>query len=533
MDRGSQWWQKAVIYQIYPLSFQDSDGDGKGDLKGILSRLDYLRWLGIDAVWLGPVYPSPMLDFGYDITNFVEVDPVFGTLDDLDRLIQALHRSDIRLILDFVPNHTSDLHPWFLESRSSRYNPKSEWFVWENASDNGGAPNNWLSRFGGSAWEWDSKREQFYYHAFLKEQPDLNWRNPQVRAAMADVLRFWLNRGVDGFRIDAAAVLAEDALLRDEPPNPNYNDETPPPERFKRIYTDSRPEVLEWLADLRKVVDEYSDRVLLGEVDTAPDKVAQFYGSKNRPILHLPLNYRLREVPWRARDIAQAIEKYHRSVPESGWPNWVIGGHDKKRIASSVGIAQARIAAMLFLTLPGTPVFYSGDELGMAGGKVASAEALDPFERLVPGFGLNRDPERTPMQWDKSQNSGFSAATPWLPVGPDAEERNVEKERQDERSILHLYRRLIALRRTNSAIAIGGYSTRLVDGDLLVYERSYCEKRILVVLNFSDRPKTCRLPEVAYGRLMVSSSLESCEYLPNAGKIAIPGNEGAIISLEK
>ena len=205
MDRGSQWWQKAVIYQIYPLSFQDSDGDGKDDLRGISSRVDY-RWLGIDAVWLGPIYPSPMLDFGYDITNFVDVDPIFGTLDDLDRVIQALHRSDIRVLLDFVPNHTSNLRPWFLESRSSRHNPKSEWFVWENASENGSPPNNWLSRFGGSAWEWDSKRGQFYYHAFLKEQPDLNWRNPEVRAAMADVLRFWLNRGVDGFRIDAAAV---------------------------------------------------------------------------------------------------------------------------------------------------------------------------------------------------------------------------------------------------------------------------------------------------------------------------------------
>lgn len=345
MEDSHNWWQQGIIYQIYPLSFQDTDGDGRGDLPGILSHLDYLTWLGIDAVWLGPIYPSPMADFGYDIADFTSVHPLFGSLADLDRLIEALQTRHIRL-LDFVPNHTSDRHPWFIESRSSRHNPKREWYVWADPGPDGGPPNNWLSRFGGSAWEWEAAIGQYYYHAFLKEQPDLNWRNPRVRAAMANVLRFWLRRGVDGFRVDAAAVLAEDVLLRDEPPNPEADARTPPPERHKRVYTDSRPEVLEWLAELCAVVEEFPDRVLLGEVDTTGDRLAQFYGDRERPLLHLPLNYRLLDTPWQAQDIAAMIEAYLEALPPHAWPNWVIGSHDKTRVASIVGTAQARVAAM-------------------------------------------------------------------------------------------------------------------------------------------------------------------------------------------
>jgi alpha-glucosidase len=530
VNRDSQWWQQAVIYQIYPLSFQDSDGDGKGDLNGILSHLEYLRWLGINAVWLGPVYPSPMADFGYDVTDFIGVDPVFGSLDCLDRLIDELHAQNIRLIMDFVPNHTSNLHPWFLESRSSSHNKKSDWFVWADAAPDGGPPNNWLSRFGGSAWEWDSQRGQFYSHAFLKEQPDLNWRNAEVRSAMAEVLRFWLRRGVDGFRIDAAAVLAEDRLLRNEPLNPDFDEHTPPPERFKRLYTDSQPEVLDWLADLRKVIDEFPGRVLLAEVDTSPEKIAQFYGEKNHPIIHLPLNYRLLDNPWEASEIAAMINEYRNSVPEHGWPNWVIGSHDKKRIAATVGPEQARIAAMLFLTLPGTPIFFAGDELGMAGGKTDWKHALDPFERLVPGFGLNRDPERTPMQWNAGRNAGFTCGKPWLPIAPDSRERNVEDERRDEGSILHLYRSLIALRRKSSAIAFGGYKTLLVTRNILAYERTNAEERILIVLNFADQFQTCRIPEITGGRVIASTQLSQKNESLSADQITIGPNEGVIIS---
>jgi alpha-glucosidase len=303
-DAEPAWWQRDAIYQVYPRSFQDTNGDGIGDLSGLIARLDYLAWLGIGAVWLSPVYRSPMADFGYDIADFTSIDPLFGTLEDFDRLLEGLHARGMRLILDFVPNHTSNQHAWFTEARSSRTNSKRDWYVWSDAGADGGPPNNWLSRFGGSAWEWDEPTGQFYYHAFLKEQPDLNWRNPELRRAMADVLRFWLARGVDGFRVDASAVLIEDALLRDDPPNPQADEQTPPPERLTRRFTDDRPETLECLAEFRRVVDSFPDRVLLGEVQGETDRIARFYSTDHQRLLHLPLNFLLLDTPWRFRPIA-------------------------------------------------------------------------------------------------------------------------------------------------------------------------------------------------------------------------------------
>jgi alpha-glucosidase len=530
VEHSSSWWQRGTIYQIYPLSFQDSDGDGQGDLPGILSRLEYIRSLGVDAVWLGPAYPSPMADFGYDIADFNDVDPVFGSLRDLDRLIETLHACHIRLMLDFVPNHTSNVHPWFIDSRSSRQSRKRDWYVWADPGRDGGPPNNWLSRFGGSAWEWDSATGQYYYHAFLKEQPDLNWRNPQVRAAMANVLRFWLRRGIDGFRIDAAAVLAEDALLRDEPPNPDADEGTPPPEHLKRIYTDCRPEVFDWLAELRAVVDDFPDRMLLGEVDTSHDRIAQFYGEKDRPLIHLPLNYRLLDTPWDAPKIAAMIEEYLSAVPQHGWPNWVIGSHDKKRVASVIGPDQARVSAMLLFTLPGTPVFYAGDELGMSGGSMNAEQILDPFERQVPGYGLNRDPERTPMQWDGSAHAGFTTSTPWLPVACDYVLRNVELERADGRSMLGLYCRLIALRRAEPALATGGYTAARVCDDIIAYIRTDRGRRILVALNLSARAQSYQLPCAGGGRVLVSTQLDRVDDVVS-DTIALGSNEGLIIAV--
>jgi alpha-glucosidase len=530
VKQSAPWWQRAAIYQIYPLSFQDTDGDGKGDLAGVLSRVDYLKWLGVDAVWLGPVYVSPMADFGYDIADFTEVDRMFGSLADLDKLIEALHARDIRLILDFVPNHTSDQHPWFLESRSSRHNPKRDWYVWVDSRAGGGPPNNWLSRFGGSAWEWDPTTEQYYYHAFLKEQPDLNWRNPAVRAAMGDALRFWLRRGVDGFRVDAAAVLAEDEFLRDDPPNCEATEKTPPPERFKRLYTDARPEVLGWLAELRAVADEFQNRVLLAEVDTSPEWLAQFYGDKKRPIIHLPLNYRLLDTPWTAHEIARAVDAYYGSLPEQGWPCWVIGSHDKKRIASVIGAAQARVAAMLFLTLPGTAVFYSGDELAMVGGSVNSAEARDPFERHVPGYGLNRDPERTPMQWSAQRNSGFTNGTPWLPLGSNYSTHNVEVESAEPRSMLNLYRRLLALRAAEPALTMGGFSGALSNSQILTYSRRCNDETVLVALNFGDNPLPCDLASSLGAQILLSTYLDRGDHV-GSEKILLRANEGLILKL--
>jgi alpha-glucosidase len=520
------WHRRAVIYQIYPLSFQDTGGDGRGDLKGIVARLGHLSWLGVDAVWLCPVYRSPLADFGYDITNHEDIDPVFGTLDDFDRLLHELHAREIRLLLDFVPNHTSDAHPWFAESRSSRDNAKHDWYLWADARADGGPPNNWLSRFGGSAWEWEPRRRQYYLHSFLKSQPELNLRNPSVRAALADVMRFWLRRGVDGFRIDAAAVLAKDAQLRDDPPNPDFGPDRPPPERFRRDHSERGFESIEWLAEMRAVSDEFSERVLLGEVDTARDRLPKFYGSRERPALHLPLNYLLMEVPWRADALAKQIGEYLSSIPDHGSPLWAIGGQDKPRVATKQGPSRARNVALLALTLPGTPLLYAGDELGMQQVPRPSEEVRDPFERQVPGYGLNRDPERTPMQWDGSENAGFTTGTPWLPVSNDHTERNVEAQRRDAKSILQLYRRLIALRHTEPALADGALEKLEPRGELLSYVRRVPGHRLRVLLNIGDRSQTVPLGEGH--RILLSTHLDREGVA--TGSVELRADEGLIVA---
>jgi alpha-glucosidase len=483
------WWQRAAIYQVYPRSFQDSNGDGIGDLPGLIARIDYLAWLGIGAVWLSPVYRSPMADFGYDIADFTSIDPLFGSLQDFARLVAGLHARGIRLILDFVPNHTSDQHPWFVEARSSRTNPKRDWYVWCDPDRDGGPPNNWLSRFGGSAWQWDEQTGQFYYHAFLEEQPDLNWRNPEVRRAMADVLRFWLERGVDGFRVDASAVLMEDDLLRDDPPNRDADEQTPPPERLVRRFTDDRPETLECLAELRRTVDEFPARVLLGEVQGATDRIARFYASDHQHLLHLPLNFLLLDTPWDAVSMQAAIDAYLQAVPADAWPDWIIGSHDHSRIATRIGDAQARVAAVLLMTLRGTPIFYAGDEIGMRDVAIAPENVQDPFERLVPGYGLNRDPERAPMRWDCSRNAGFTTGRPWLPLGPAIEQCNVATQRADDHSLLSLYRRLLTLRREEPALIAGEYQPLRNQGSVLAFWRKLGQRRLLVAANMASDPQ--------------------------------------------
>jgi alpha-glucosidase len=505
---AAPWWQQAVFYQVYPLSFQDTDGDGRGDLAGVSARLDHLAWLGVDAVWLGPVFPSPMHDFGYDIADFTGVDPVFGSLEEFDRLLASLHQRGMRLVLDFVPNHSSDRHPWFIESRSSRHSLRRDWYVWADAAADGGPPNNWVSRFGGSAWEWDESSGQYYYHAFLKQQPDLNWHNPRVREAMADVLRFWLRRGVDGFRLDACAVLAQDRLLRDDPPNPDASADTPPPDRHQRVYTNYRPEVLDWLADLRRAVDAFPDRVLLGEVDGAGERIAHFYGDAERPILHLPLNYRLHETDWKARALRQAIEDYLDLLPPHAWPNWLLGGHDKKRIVDVVGAEQARVAAMLQFTLPGTSVLYQGDELGVPGAEVPSGQARDPFEQRLPGYGLNRDAERAPLPWNGSAHAGFTAGTPWLPLARAPVHGHAEQQRDDPRSPLALYRALIALRQSEPALRSCHLRMDRGRGDVLGYERGEGERRLRVLLNLGERERHVRGDADDAARLVLSTHLD-------------------------
>jgi alpha-glucosidase len=354
MSRQHEWWQSGIIYQVYPRSFQDSNGDGVGDLPGVLSRLDYLSWLGVDAIWLSPIYPSPMADFGYDISDYTDVDPLFGTLADFDRLVDEAHRRRMKVVLDFVPNHTSDEHPWFQESRSSRDNPRRDWYIWHDPAPGGGPPNNWLSNFGGEAWQFDEQTGQFYYHAFLKEQPDLNWRNPEVQQAMLDVLRFWLDRGVDGFRVDVIWHIVKDDQFRDNLPDPAYTPNLAPHRKLLATYNTDRPEVHDIIGCMRAVLDEYSERMMVGEIYLPLERLVTYYGAQGSGV-HLPFNFQLIELPWHARAVADAIDRYEAQLPSYGWPNWVLGNHDNPRIATRVGDAQARLAALLLITLRGTP----------------------------------------------------------------------------------------------------------------------------------------------------------------------------------
>jgi alpha-glucosidase len=521
------WWQRGIVYQIYPLSFQDSDGDGKGDLNGIRQRLDYLAWLGVDAIWISPIYPSPMKDFGYDIANYCDVASTFGTLADFDVLIEEVHRRRMKLILDFVPNHTSDQHPWFLESRSSRENLQRDWYIWHDAAPGGGLPNNWLSVFGGKAWEWDAATGQYYYHAFLKEQPDLNWRNPRVRMAMYDVIRFWLDRGVDGFRIDVLWHLIKDDQFRDDPPNPGYQPGDAEHRRHLQLYSTDRPEVHEVVSEMRALFNEYDERVMIGEIYLPIERLVAYYGLE-RPGVHLPFNFQLIHAPWNACEIDSMIIEYEKLVPQDEWPNWVLGNHDQKRIASRVGPQQARVAAMLLLTLRGTPTMYYGDEIGMENGVIPPDRVHDPAEKNEPGLGLGRDPERTPMQWDPSPHAGFTTGTPWLPVAEDFHRRNVKVLAEDPRSILALYRRLLELRRERRALSVGRYAQIACKGNVMAFERSHEGEKLIVALNFGHKQESLTLPDRG-GTLLLSTYLDRagehlsdcCNLRPDEGVIVV------------
>ncbi|HVE79059.1 MAG TPA: alpha-amylase family glycosyl hydrolase [Gemmatimonadaceae bacterium] len=524
-----RWWERGLVYQVYPRSFLDSNGDGVGDLPGITRRLDYLAWLGVDAVWVSPIYPSPMADFGYDVSDHNAVHPAFGTLADFDALVADAHGRGLKVVLDFVPNHTSDEHPWFVAARASRSAPRRDWYVWSDPVPGGGPPNNWRSVFGGSAWELDTRAGQYYYHAYLREQPDLNWRNPEVRRAMMEVLRFWLERGVDGFRVDAVHKLFEDERLRDNPPNPDWQPSQPPYLGLLNVHTSDLPEVHDAIAEMRRVLDEYGDRVLITEAYLPTDRLMRYYGTGGAGA-HLPFNFQLIELPWRASAIAGAIAAYEAALPAGGWPNWVLGNHDRSRIATRAGAAQARVAAMLLLTLRGTPTVYYGDEIGMRDVPIPPELVQDPFEKNVPGIGVGRDPVRTPMQWGAGPNAGFSSGTPWLPVARDYRVVNVEAQRADPRSLLSLYRRLIELRRAEPALSVGSYAALEASGDVLAYARRAGQRAIVVALNLG--PERAELAAIGRrGRILLSTSpdrpLEGVE-----GRVTLGGDEGVVIAVE-
>jgi alpha-glucosidase len=523
------WWHDAVIYQVYPRSFQDSDGDGVGDLTGIAQRLDYLTWLGVDAIWLSPIYPSPLVDFGYDVSDYTAVDPVYGTLADLDRLLAEAHARGLRLILDLVPSHTSDQHAWFRASRSSRSDPKRDWYLWRDPAPDGGPPNNWLSHFGGSAWELDPHTDQYYLHSFVPEQPDLNWRHPEVMEAMAAVMRFWLDRGVDGFRVDVIHNLLKDEAFRDDPPNPDYVP-TPgvnPYHALLHRYSTDLPDVHRLLRWFRDQVDVYPGRVLIGEVDygSSVERLAKFHGDGDE--LHLALNFSLMTLPWMSAAIADHLARYDAGLPPGARPTFVIGNHDRSRVASRLGPEQARVAAMLLLTSRNTPFVYYGDELGMTDADLAPEHQRDPWGIRVPGHG--RDPVRTPMRWEASENAGFTSGEPWLPIGADADVRNLAGQRQEEGSMLTLYRRLLEWRRSAPVMTRGRQRVLPVEGDVVGYVREDGGQRVWVALNLGAGEALVMKPIDGKGRVVLSTGLDR-EGETVQGSLRLRPDEGCVIA---
>jgi alpha-glucosidase len=531
--RPGDWWRHGVLYQIYPRSYQDSNGDGVGDLRGITSRLDHLNGrpdsLGIDGIWISPFYPSPMADFGYDVADYCDIDPIFGTLADFDELLGQAHERRIRVIVDLVPNHSSDRHPWFVESRSSRDNPKRDWYIWRDPKPDGSPPNNWRSTFArveSTAWTFDRATGQSYLHSFLRQQPDLNWANPAVRRAFEEILHFWLDRGVDGFRIDVAHRMAKDAELRDNPEPPPGAD----PLAFLksiRSYDQDQPEVHDIFRSWRRVLDGYGgDRMTVGEVYLLdPRRLVEYYGTGTDE-LNLAFNFAFLRAPFAADAFRANVEEFERLLPRDAWPDYTLSNHDHSRAVSRYapegdvarGRRRARLLALMLLTLRGTPFLYQGEEIAMADGPV-------PPDRVVDVDG--RDPERTPMQWDDGPNGGFTTGSPWLPVSPEASTVNVGAQRDDARSMLSFVRALIAIRRGEPALHGGTYATLPAPPDVYAYERRAGDERFGVALNFGALPVVVDLR----GIVRASSDPDRPPGQQVDGRLEVGPEEGVLVAV--
>ena len=499
-----------MIYQIYPRSFADANGDGIGDLAGIADRLDHLAGadgaLGVDAIWLSPIYPSPLHDFGYDISDYVDVAPEYGTLADLDALIEACHARGLRFLLDLVPCHTSTDHPWFVESSSSRETPKRDWFIWADPAPLGGPPSNWEATFGGSSWEWDAATEQYYLHTFYPEQPDLNWRNPDVVEAMAEVMRFWFRRGVDGFRVDAIFAAIKDELLRDNPPDrrPHIIPGLGRDAGQDPLWSMNRPEVHEVIRHLRRVAAEFPGRVLVGEAYLPVEELAGYLGHGDDDEFHLAFNFELLLSPWEHRHLTLGIERSEALHPPDAIPTYAFSNHDQSRHASRWGPERAATAAFILLTLRGVAVLYAGEEIGMVDAD-PSVLPDPPFDRA------GRDAYRTPLQWDASPHGGFTRGEPWLPL-VDPATRNVADQAADPRSLLSLYRRLITARRASPAIARGTHRSLFgIAPDVLAWLRESEDDRVLVLVNVGGSRRPCDLGRLQedVGEVLVATSVRS------------------------
>jgi alpha-glucosidase len=528
------WWQTGVIYQIYPRSFADSDGDGTGDLRGVISRLDYLndgtpRSLGVDAIWLSPCFPSPGYDFGYDVSDYCAIDPLFGTMADFDVLVAEAHRRGIRIVLDLVLNHTSHLHPWFVESRSSRENPKRDWYLWQDPGRLGGAPNNWQSVFGGKGWKWDPATRQYYFHMFLEEQPDINWRNPKARRAVMDVFRFWLDRGVDGFRLDVVNAYFKDSMLRSNPPALGIRGY----KRQRHVYDKDQPELLGVYREIRSILDSYGGALAVGEVMGGREEAARYC---KRDLLPLAFNFDFMQQGWNPGGFLKSVEEYERALAGGGWPCYVLSNHDEPRHATrysgGLATARAKIAAAMLLTLRGTPFLYHGEEIGMRDGKIRRGEIQDPPGRKYWPFYKGRDACRTPIPWTASPGAGFTSGKPWLPLNPDYRAVNVAAQRDNPESVLSFYRKMIWLRKKTPALQVGDFrAVGRPSYRAMAFLRETKSQTVLVALNFFESACDLALQEplpAGSWRLLLSTHATDDARSPAAGSLRLRPNEAAI-----
>lgn len=511
-DAGSEhleWWKTGVIYQCYPRSYQDCDNDGSGDLSGVISRVGYLSKIGINALWLNPIFKSPQRDNGYDVSNYTDIDPLFGDIGQLQELIQELHSRRMHLLLDFVPNHTSDEHPWFLESRQSKTNPKRDWYVWADGKEDGGPPNNWISVFGGSAWTYDNLTSQYYLHQFSSFQPDLNYWNPDVVDAFEDVLRFWLEMGVDGFRIDAIVHLLEDPSLPDEAVNPNHSPDCLSDcyDYLTHNYTRDFDGIHSIIRRWRQLLDSYSTprpRFMVGEVYDPIELVMSYYGGDDGDEFHFPFNFfLLGNSEWTGTNVDRIVRLWLDNMPEGYWPNWVLGNHDNHRIASKAGPYLARALNVLLLTLPGTPTTYYGEEILMTNVDVKPEQRKDEYG--------DRDKERTPMQWNSEKNAGFTSGKPWLPLAANYTEVNVQSQEDDDTSMLRLYTRLSTMRSTYKAFMDTSYFPVIVEQDVLAFVRNSTSgsDQFLVAINFARYTVSVSISDMLPSLLLADIHLSS------------------------
>ncbi|HVT01621.1 MAG TPA: alpha-amylase family glycosyl hydrolase [Patescibacteria group bacterium] len=527
------WTQNAVIYQIYPRSFKDSDNDGIGDIKGIIDKVDYLASLGIDAVWLSPIYKSPQLDYGYDVSDHREIDPIFGIMDDFKNLLKLLHEKGIKLIMDFIPNHTSTEHPWFIEARSNKTNPKRDWYIWADPAANNGPPNNWISAFGGPAWQLDEVTNQYYYHAFSPYQPDLNWRNEEVKKEMFNVMKFWLDLGVDGFRIDAVDYLFEAKDLKDEPKNPyyqpgfhQYRDQA-----LSHIYTKGLSESIKMLGEMGKVLRAYQNKYMVTEAAEAKlSKLIEMYKIVDWRS-YQPFNFSMIDLPWEAQSYREYIDCYDQAVGQNYVPCYVAGNHDKPRVVTRIGAREARNAAVILFTLRGNAFIYNGEEIGMRNRKLPKNLERDTYDEYSPGLGLGRNGERTPMQWDNTNQAGFSSFKPWLPICSDYKKVNVDEETKDPKSFLNLYKKLIKLKKENPALIDGDYIPMDSKAEkVFCYIRQSDKNKILVVINFGREKQKINLN--IEGKLILNNFLDrKAGTKIDLKNLLLRGNEGMILEI--